>query len=134
MTILKCINSVCVINRSCRAIHAEVYNRDGCATLFGLVNKCFSKKVPHDSKECCDSHNHDCYTGTANDALYWIDCDTDSRKTKGFGQAVVACAACNIIVYNEGLIAVEPENKPGQTIAVYACKNMDNANKNKRCA
>ncbi|CAF4354625.1 unnamed protein product, partial [Rotaria sp. Silwood2] len=52
----------------------------------------------------------------------------------GFGEAVVACAKCNIIVDDEGLITVEPESKPGQTIAVYACKNMDNANKNKRCA
>ncbi|CAF4688713.1 unnamed protein product, partial [Rotaria sp. Silwood2] len=134
MTILKFINSVCVINHSCRAIHAEVYNRAGCATLFGLINKCFSKRVARDSKECCDSGNSDCYTGTRDDALYWMDCDTDSRKEKGVGQAVVACAACNIIVYDEGLIAVEPEKQPGQTIAVYACKNMNNANKNKRCA
>ncbi|CAF2822087.1 unnamed protein product [Rotaria sp. Silwood2] len=134
MILLTFTNSVCVINRSCRAIHAEVYDRKSCGQLFGLINKCFSKKVPRDSKQCCDSENSDCYTGTTDDALYWMDCDTDSRKEEGVGQAVVACAKCNIIVYDEGLITVEPESKPGQTIAVYACKNMDNANKNKRCA
>ena len=56
------ISSVCVNNLSCRDIHAEVYQREDCAGLFG-TNSCFSKRVKANSKECCDAGNKDCWRG-----------------------------------------------------------------------
>ncbi len=113
-------SGVCVNNFSSRAIHAEVYQRDKCGGLFG--NPCFSKRVNKNSKECCDAGNADCRTGTSNDALYWIDCDTDARKSQGFGQAVVACSNCDINVDDSGMIVVIEANAQKNTRAVYACK------------
>ena len=107
---------VCVNNLSTRSIHAEIYNRGG-----GLFDRSFSKRVNVNSKECCNAGNSDCWAGTAADALYWIDCDTDAHK-KGSGQAIVACSFCDIDVYNGGLIVVTKEDQKDRPIAVYACK------------
>ena len=106
---------VCVNNRSCRAIHAELYERRG--------GKTFSKEVKANSTECCDAGNKDCWTGkNADNALFWIDCDTKKRNKKGFGQTVVACSFCEISVYDNGLIVVNDEKEPKRTRAVFSCK------------
>ena len=114
---------VCVNNLSCRAIHAEIYRRGDCAGLFG-INSCFSKKVNTNSKECCDSKNKDCWRSgsSADDALYWIDCDTDKRTKQGYGQTVVACATCVITITDSGLIVVTDEKGEQRTRAMQACK------------
>ena len=113
---------VCVNNLSCRAIHAELYRRTDCTGFFG-TNSCFSKRVNTNSKECCDAGNQDCWrtSPSADDALYWIDCDTDAH-TQGFGQTVVACANCEINVYDNGMIVVNEEGGSKKTRAVYSCK------------
>ena len=117
------ISGVCVNNLSPRAIHAEIYRRGDCAGLFG-INYCFSKRVPKNSKECCDSKNKDCWRSgsSADDALYWIDCDTDKRTKQGYGQTVVACATCVITITDSGLIVVTDEKGEQRTRAMQACK------------
>ena len=116
------ISAVCVDNQSSRAIHAEIYQRDKCGGLFG--NPCFSKRVDKKSKQCCDAGNKDCWRSgsSSDDALYWIDCDTDKRTKQGFGQTVVACAACTITVSDNGLIVVTEEGGDKRTRAMQACK------------
>lgn len=114
-------NGVCVNNHSKRAIHAETFERSKCGGIFG--NPCFSKRVNKDSKECCDSTNSDCWGGlSADDALYWIDRDTDSRDRQGYGQTVVACSACDITVYDDGSIVVTEEKGDKRMRAIQACK------------
>ena len=120
---MKMTNAVCVNNLRSRAIHAELYRRDDCAGLFG-INSCFSKRVEKNSKQCCDAGNQDCWrTGSsADDALYWIDCDTDAH-TKGAGQTVVACADCDITVSDNGLIVVTEAGGAKRTRAMQSCKS-----------
>ena len=109
---------VCVNNQSCRAAHAEVYDRSG-----GLFVRSFSKRINANSKECCDSKNPDCRYGTADDALFWVDCDTDKKKESS-GQVVVACSKCEINISDDGIITVTEEDEPKRTRAVYLCKDM----------
>ena len=116
-------NAVCVYNHRSRAIHAELYRRDDCAGLFG-INSCFSKRVEKNSRQCCDAGNADCWrSGTsADDALYWIDCDTDAHS-RGAGQTVVACADCDITVSDDGLIVVTEAGGAKRTRAMQSCKS-----------
>ena len=113
--------SVCVNNYSCRAIHAETFKRSECGGLFG--NPCFSKRADINKTECCDAGNSDCWGGlNAKDSLYWIDCDTDSRNQQGFGQTIAACSACDITVYDNGMIVVTEEQGEQKTLGVFTCK------------
>ena len=106
---------VCINNRSCRAIHAELYERKG--------HKGFSKQVKENSTECCDAGDKNCWAGaSADDALYWIDCDTKKRTKKDVRQTVVACSSCEISVYDNGLIVVNEEKEPKRTRAIFSCK------------
>lgn len=115
------VSGVCVNNYSCRAAHAETFERSKCGGLFG--NPCFSKRVDKNSTQCCDAGNSDCWGGlSADDSLFWIDCDTDSRNQQGFGQSVVACSACDISVYDDGSIVVTEEQGEKRMRAIQACK------------
>ena len=120
--LLNIISGVCVNNLSCRAIHTEIYKREDCAGIFG-INSCFSKRVNTNSRECCDAGNKDCWrAGTSeDDALYWIDCDTDAHNGIA-GQTVVACADCDIDVYDSGMIVVKEAGGAQRTRATLACK------------
>lgn len=111
----------CVYNKGCVAAHAELFQRD---TLNG-----FSKKVKAGERECCNPNSSGCVKGSKNDLLLWIDCDTDSRKEKGFGQGVVACGECDINILEAGMIQVVMavgEDK-GKVLSIYACKGKDAA-------
>ena len=115
MLLLSSTRSVCINNRSCRAIHAELYGDKGF--------KAFSKQVKENSTVCCDARDKNCWAGpSADDALYWIDCNTKIRKKKGVGQTVVACSSCEINVYDNGLIVVNEEKEPSRTRAIFSCK------------
>ena len=115
---------VCVNNLSCRAIHGELYRRDDFSGTFG-TNSCFSKRVNTNSKECCDAGDKDCWrtSPSGDDALYWIDCDTD-RHSKGAGQITIACADCDINVYDNGMIVVYEAGGSKKTRATLACKYL----------
>ena len=115
-------SGVCVNNLSCRAIHGELYRRTDCNGIFG-TNSCFSKRVNTNSRECCDAKNKDCWrtSPSADDALYWIDCDTDAHS-RGAGQTIIACADCDINVYDNGMIVVNEAGGSKKTRAVYSCK------------
>lgn len=114
-------SAYCVYNKGCVAAHAELFQRD---TLNG-----FSKKVKAGERECCNPKSSGCVKGTKDDLLLWIDCDTDSRNKKGFGQGVIACGDCDINILEAGMIQVVMavgENK-GKVLSIYACKGKDAA-------
>lgn len=111
----------CVYNKGTVDAHAELFDRD---TLNG-----FSKKVKAGTRECCDPNSSGCVKGSKDDLLLWIDCDTNSRKGKGYGQGVVGCGECDINILDSGMIEVVMavgESK-GQMKSVYACKGLDAA-------
>ena len=114
-------SAYCVYNKGCVAAHAELFQRD---TLNG-----FSKKVKAGTRECCDPNSSGCVKGSKDDLLLWIDCDTNSRKGKGYGQGVVGCGECDINIFDSGMIEVVMAvgQSKGQMKSVYACKGLDAA-------
>jgi len=120
--IVSFVKGYCVYNKGCRAAHAELYDRDQ-----GWFSDEFSKKVNVDGKECCNpGPDTGCIRGTDEDAMLWIDCDTDSRSEKGFGQAIIACADCDVTINDNGMIVVS-EVAGGKTRSIYSCKGTDAA-------
>lgn len=119
--LLDSVTAYCVYNKGCVAAHAELFERD---TLNG-----FSKKVKAGERECCNPNSSGCVKGTKDDLLLWIDCDTDSRKGKGYGQGVVGCGECDINILESGMIEVVMAvgKDKGKVLSIYACKGIDAA-------
>ncbi|CAF1427247.1 unnamed protein product [Didymodactylos carnosus] len=120
MNMISSIMSVCVENKSDRAAHAGIYNRDGRGGIFG--NPGFGKRIATCGKECCDAGNKDCYEGSLETSFFWVDCDTDNRPTKGYGQLIVCCSNCLITFCGRDTITCTTEAKPDVLIATYACR------------
>ena len=119
--ILQTVHNYCVHNKGCKAAHAELNERNQ-----GIFSNEFSKRVSVGTAECCHpDKDTGCVRGSKEDLLLWIDCDTDSRKEKNYGQTIVACGACNITIRDNGMITVDETS--GKTRAVYACKGIDAA-------
>ena len=121
--VLTNVASFCVKNKGCKSAHAELLDRD---THF--TSNEFSKTVNVGQTECCDPASKGCKADygrrqdTDDNLLLWVDCDTERNS----GQAIVACANCNVTIRESGIILVQTASD-GRTLATYTCKGTDAA-------